>query len=278
MNELFTRQVGQQAYSAGVPQTKIAALLQRAEQISKRRVKTASKKLDVIDALISEAGMQKSASSVSYVSGVLNEALTNGANIHQAIQFTKEALDATAKKVVFIEKVSAIANDPKLSAYGEGFVERAKLAGMSQDDAVALLVDLVDTEKRADGDPSQMFKQAPDAGAGGGAPPGMPPGMDPSAGGGMPPGMDPTGGAGGDPSGGQGGPGASDPQEAQILQMLQSLPPEEQQQVIQQLLAAISGQGGGPSGPGAGQGVPPGPMAPPPQPGPGGPMGAQGPS
>ena len=267
MNELYTQEFISQAKQAGVPQEKVAQLLQRVDEISKRKVKTASvktasAKLDIVDSLIQGAGLQKTASSVSYVQGVLNEAFTNGANVAQAINFTKQALDATASRINFMEKVRSIQKDPQLSQYAEGFILAAKTAGMTNDEAVSLLVDLVEREKHAEGgDP--MFKQAPPAGAGG-PPPGDPaqgaPEGDPAAG--APP--MPPGGPGGDPS--QGGPGGN-PEEAQILQMLQSLPPEEQQQIIQQLLAAISGGQGGPGGPGAG-GPPPG-MA-----GPGGPGGA----
>jgi hypothetical protein len=273
MNELYQREFVTQALQSGVPREKIAALLERAEAIAQRKTKTASApKVDLVDDLIKNAGLQKTASSVSYTHGLLNEAFNSGANLPQAINITKQALDATAKKVVFMEKVSAINNNPKLSQYAEGFMLAAKTAGLSHDEAVSLLVDVVDREKQAGDD---MFKQSP-----GGPPPGgqggPAPDSDPAAG--SPPG----GGAGappsGDPSGGQGGPGASDPQEAQILQMLASLPPQEQQQIIQQLLAAISGGQGGPGGPGAG-GPPPGAMgAGGPPPGAGGPPpGAGGP-
>ncbi len=58
---------------------------------------------------------------------------------------------------------------------------------------------------------------------------------------------------------------------AQLEQLLQSLPPEQQEQVIQQLIAELTGQGGpggaeggAPGGPGAG-GPPPGAGGPPPQ-------------
>lgn len=275
MNELYQREFVSQALQSGVPREKIAALLERAENIAQRRTKTAAApKGDLVDSLIKGAGLQKTASSISYVQGVLNEAFNSGANLPQAIAFTKQALDATTQKVAFMEKVSAIAASPVLSKYAEGFLESAKTAGLSHDEAVSLLVDIVDREKQAAdqaGGPD-MFKQAPGAGAPGGDPSGGqggPPDSDPMAG--MPPGggaMGPAGPDGGDPSGGMGGPGQSDPQMAQILQELASLPPEEQQQIVQQLLAAISGGGqGGPGGPGAG-GPPPGAM------GPGGPGGA----
>jgi DNA-binding transcriptional regulator YhcF (GntR family) len=262
MNELYTREFVKQATQAGVPQQKIAALLERASEISKRSTNNASTKtassFDIVDSLITNAGMQKNASSVSYVQGILNEALISGANIPQAMNFTKQALAETVKKVAFMDKVSAIANNPRLNEYAEGFIAQAKTAGLSQEEAVSLLVDVVDREKTAvDGDP--MFKQPSDQGPGPSAPD-----SDPAAG--APP--------GGDPSAGEGQPGPSDPQEAQILQMLQSLPPEEQQQIIQQLLAAISGGQGGPGGPGAGGPPPAGAGGPPPGAGPGGPGGA----
>jgi hypothetical protein len=255
MNDLYTQEFVKQAQQAGLAQEKIATLLQRASQIANRsNIKTASKKLDIVDSLIKDAGLQKTASSVSYVQGILNEALTSGANIPQAIGFTKQALYATGQKIVFMDKVAAIQANPQLSQYAEGFLSSAKTAGLSQDEAVNLLVDLVDNEKRAGGD--DMFKGAP-AGAGGPPPGAGAPMDDPSAGG--PPGMGPGDpGAGGPPPGAGGPPpGGGEAEEAQILQMLQSLPPEEQQEVIQQLLAAISGGQGGPGGPGAG-GPPPG--------------------
>lgn len=263
MNELYQREFVNQATQSGVPQEKIAALLGRATQISQRKViKTASApKGNLIDSLITGAGLQKTASSISYTQGILNEAFTSGANLPQAINITKQALDATAQKVVFMEKVSAIANNPQLSQYAEGFILAAKTAGLSQDEAVSLLVDIVDREKQA-GD-EQMFKQSPS-----GPPPGPGAGV-------PPPGLD-------SPeddlaAAGQGGHGAGDDQEAQILQMLASLPPEEQQQIIQQLLASISGGGGpGAGGPPPGAGGPPptsldGPGGHPPMGGPGGP-------
>ena len=265
MNELYQREFVSQALQSGVPYEKIAALLERAENIAQRRTKTAAApKGDLVDSLIKGAGLQKTASSISYVQGVLNEAFNSGANLPQAIAFTKQALDATTQKVAFMEKVSAIAASPVLSKYAEGFLESAKTAGLSHDEAVSLLVDIVDREKQAvdqAGGPD-MFKQAPGgAGVAGGDPSngqGGPPDSDPMVG--MPPGggaMGPTDPGQGDPSGGMGGPGHNDPEMAQILQELASLPPEEQQQIVQQLLAAISGGGqGGPGGPGGPGGAP----------------------
>lgn len=266
MNNLYVQEFTKQALDNGVPQQNIAALLNKASQIASRQTKTAAApKLDIVDSLLKNAGMEKNASSISYVNGILNEAFMNGANVAQALQFTKTALDATNTKLAFMSKVNAIANDPRLSQYAEGFIGMAKQAGLSQDEAVSLLVDVVDREKQAHGsdDSTGMFKQPPDAGAG--APP-----SDPSAG--APPSPGGPSGPGSDPS--QGAPGA-DAETAQIMQMLQSLPPEEQQQIIQSLLAAISGQGGGPSPAGAGPaGAPPGgPGAMPPMP-----AGPQGPS
>ena len=240
MTDLYTQEFINQARRAGVPQEKVASLLERVNQISQRKTKTASQTFDLVDSLIKGAGLQKTASSVSYVQGVLNEAFTAGANLPEAINFTKQALDATSKKVAFMEKVSAVQADPHLSQYAEGFILAAKTAGMTNDEAVSLVIDLIDREKRA-GDP--MFKQAPGG-----------PGSDPSQ---SAPDADP---AAGSPPGGDPSQGGGDPQEQQILQMLASLPPQEQQQIIQQLLAAISGGGqGGPGGPppGAGAGGPP---------------------
>ena len=262
MNKLYTQELVAQAAQAGVPQEKIAALLQRAEEIASRNTtKTASSKnIDIVDGLLQEAGMQKTASSVSYVQGILNEAFNSGANLPQAIGFTKKALVATNEKIAFMEKVSAISGNPKLAQYADGFLKKAKEAGMGDDEALSLLVNVIDREKQAGG-PDDMFKHAPSQGG---------PGGDPGAGAGGPP-------MGAPDAGGIEGPGSpgGDPQEAQILQMLQSLPPEEQQQIIQQLLAVISGGQGGPGGPsGPGAGGPGGPAgAPPPGPQPGGPQG-----
>jgi hypothetical protein len=243
MNNLYKQEFVNQALQAGIDREKIAAVLSRAEQITKRgSVKSGSAEFDIVDSIIKEAGLEKNASSVSYVQGIFNEAFNNGANVPQAIQFTKKAMIATSAKVKFMEKVSAIANDPKLSLYADGFIDSAKTAGLSQDEAVALLVNVVDREKSAaHGD--DMFKGSP-----GGADGPPSPDSDPAA--------------GAPPGGGAGGPPGGDPQEDQILQMLASLPPQEQQQIIQQLLAAISGGQGGP-GAGAG-GPPPGAGGPPP--------------
>lgn len=285
MNELYTREFVKQAAANGLPQQKIAAIINRAQQIAYRQTKTASAKsnqnYDLVGRLLKSAGMEKTASSVSFTHGILNEAFMNGANLNEALEFTKTALDASAKKIQFMQKVAAIANHPTLGQWAEGFLGSAKQAGMSQDDAVALMVDLVDKEKRAAGDDSAMFKQPSDGGAP--APEGDPSaGAPPMGAGGPPPGdpsggqMDPTGGQM-DPSGGQGQPGGGDAQIAQILQELQSLPPEVQQQVIQQLLSVMGGGGqGGPAGapPGGPAGAPP-PGAPP-MGGPGGPPPPQG--
>jgi DNA-binding transcriptional regulator YhcF (GntR family) len=265
MTNLYNEQFVKQAMASGVPQENIAAILKRAQQISQRLTKVAFAKanprFDIVDSLLKSAGMEKTASSVGYAQGILNEAFMNGANLNQAVQFTKQALDSSVQRMQFMQKVAAITNNPKLNQYAEGFVIRAKEAGMSQDDAVALLVDVVDREKLADA--GGMFKQPSDG-------PQAPP-SDPAAGAppsGPMPGGDPTG--AGDPTGG------ADPEAAQIMQMLQSLPPEEQQAIISQLLQAISGGQGGPGGPAGG---PPGAGSPPPSAmGPGGPGGApQGP-
>jgi len=262
MNDLYTQEFVKQALQSGIPQEKIATLLNKADEISKRQstsTKTASiMNQDIIGNLINQAGMSKTASSIAYTNGLFSEALVNGANIPQAMQFVKTALAETSKKVAFMEKVSAIANDPKLSQYAEGFLNRAKQAGLSEDDSVRLLVDVVDREKSA-AHPDDMFKSAP-PGAGGDPSLGGPQGAPPMPGG---PGGDP--GAGADPSG-AGGPGGDE--EAQILQMIQSLPPEEQHKLISALMAAI--QGGG-AGPGTGDPSQSGPAGAPPMPPQGGP-------
>ena len=248
MNELYTQEFVKQALQSGVPQEKIAALLQRADEISTRTTKTAgTQNTDIIGDLLTGANMEKSASSVSYVHGILNEAFTNGANIPQAIVFAKTALDATNERLAFMQKVSSIKNDANLNQYAEGFMNSAKQAGMTENEALELLVDLVDKEKQAN---DGMFKQPSDSQAQGADAEGT----------GAPP---------------VGQPAHGSDEEAQIIQMLQSLPPEEQQQIIQQLLAAISGGQGGLSGPppSAG-GLPPSAGGPPPGAmAPGGPQG-----
>ena len=243
MNEIYTRQFAHQALQAGIPQEKIAALLNKADQIaqrSQRSTKTAATKFDFVDSLLVTAGLQKTASSVAYTQGLLSEAFTAGANVPQAYNFAKQALEATNVKLAFMQKIANINNSPALSKYAEGFLTSAKQAGVSDDEALSLLVNVIDREKRA-GDDS-MFKGAPS----GPPPPGMPPGG---------PGGDPTGGAGGPPPGADpmsgpgaqvGGPGGSE--EQQLLQLLESLPPEEQQKLIQELLATMGGGQGGPGG------------------------------
>ena len=244
MNEIYTRQFVHQALQTGIPQEKIAALLNKADQIaqrSQRSTKTAATKFDFVDSLLVTAGLQKTASSVAYTQGLLSEAFTAGANVPQAYSFAKQALEATNVKLAFMQKIANINNSPALSKYAEGFLTSAKQAGVSDDEALSLLVNVIDREKRA-GDDS-MFKGAP---SGPPPPPGMPPGG---------PGGDPTGGAGGPPPGADpmsgpgaqvGGPGGSE--EQQLLQLLESLPPEEQQKLIQELLATMGGGQGGPGG------------------------------
>src|ERR1035438_584303 len=100
MNSIYQQEFVNQAVKSGVANEKIAALLERAEEITKRKsTKTASSKLDLVDSLIQGAGMDKTASSVSYVQGILNEAFQSGANLPQAINITKQALDATTQKL-----------------------------------------------------------------------------------------------------------------------------------------------------------------------------------
>ena len=234
MNDQLAKQFVSHALRAGVPQEKIAALLNKADEISTRRTKTAASKFDVVDSLLSQAGLQKTASSVAYTQGLLSEALNNGANIPQAYGFAKQALEATNVKLAFMQKVAAIGNSPALSKYAEGFLASAKQAGMTDDAALSLLVNVVDNQKQAaDGDP--MFKSpAPDADPSAGAPPG------------------------GAPGGAPGADGQVGQEEQQLMQLLQSLPPEQQQQVVEQILAAIQGGGqGGPGGPGGPGGQPP---------------------
>ena len=252
MNQFYAHQFAQNAQAAGVPVEKVAALLKRASEITTRRgaIKTAG--AEIVNRLIGSAGMNKTASSVAYTHGLLKEAFDNGATLPQAYTFTKQALAETNARLTFMSKVAEIQNSPELSQYAEGFMGRAKLAGMSETDALNLVINVIDNEKRADD--AGMFKQpsAPDSDPAAGAPPGGPGGPGGPAG--------PT------------GPGAD--QEAQLMQVLQSLPPEEQQQIVQQILAAISGGQGGPGGPG---GPPPGAGGPPPSgaggPPPGGPQG-----
>ena len=275
MNDQLAKQFVSHALRAGVPQEKIAALLNKADEISTRRTKTAATKFDIVDSLLTNAGLQKTASSVAYTQGLLSEALTNGANVPQAYGFAKQALEATNTKLAFMQKVAAISNSPALSKYAEGFLGSAKQAGIADDEALSLLVNVIDNQKQASGDP--MFKSpAPDGAPAAGAPPGGGAGGPPPGAGAPPPGGAP----GGEPPHHGGHPGGPEGQvgqeEQQLMELLQSLPPEQQQQIVEQLLAAIQGGGqGGPGGPGGPGGQPPGAGAPPPG---GGGMPPQGPA
>ena len=121
------------------------------------------------------------------------------------------------------------------TAYIDGFVKRAQDAGLSKEQAMSFLKSAMDPASLANaggGDPSQGGG-IPGGGAGG-----PPPGADPSQGqppqsnGGIPP---------------------------EIEQMIQQLPPEVLQQLVQEIEAELGqgGQGGDPSQAGAG-GPPPG--------------------
>jgi DNA-binding transcriptional MerR regulator len=111
-----------------------------------------------------------------------------------------------------------------------GFIKKAQNLGLSNEAIRSLL------------------KEAND----GGMPAGGPPPMDPSAGAGGPPPMDPS--AGGPPGAGGGVP-------PEIEQLIQQLPPEVLQQLVQEIEAELAngGQGGGqpPVDPSAGGGQPP---------------------
>ncbi len=232
MNQAYVDSFIKQALSSGVPEEKIAALLHKAEEISLRKSpKTAEENLNlIVSNLLKEAGLQKTASSVAYTNGILKQALDSGATPDNAITIAKEALDATQARLNYLSKISAIANDAELSNYAEGFLKAAMDAGMTEADATSALISQIDNIKLAS---SELFKQpvsGPDAG--------------------------PEAGLGDDgaPAPGQGGP-QEDP-----LQLIQSLPPEQQQALIQQLLAMIGGGQGGPQG--APQGNPSAPAAP----------------
>ena len=125
-------------------------------------------------------------------------------------------------------------------AYIEGFTKKAQEAGLTVQQAQTLL-------KQAGMDPSMMA-----AAGGAGAGPGQSPTGDPSAGG--PPGQgappDPTGGQGGAAGMAAGGGGMGVPPE--LEQMLQSLPPEVLQQLVQEIQAELGNGGQG------GAGAPPG--------------------
>ena len=248
MNEAYVNSFVKQARAAGMPQQKIAALLDRAYEISSRgNVKSAADNhLDqLVTGLLGQAGLDKTASSVAYTNGILKEALDQGATPAQAMDCAKNALRKTSEDLTTMGKMASIVQNQDYASYAEGFIKAATTAGLSDADATRAFVNLFEREKRAHGhDGGDMFKHT-------GLPPGGdpsqggPPGMDPGAG--VPPGMDDGsagGPPGGDPSqGGPGGPGGQIPPEL-LIQLLQMLAQEQQQQ-----------QGG--------QGGPPGMMPPP---------------
>ena len=227
------------ALKAGMPREKIASLLSKADEISTRgnklQPKLAESYLDnTINQLLTSTGFDKTASSVAYTHGLLKSAIDAGASPAEAMQITKAALAQTYSNLTHMQKVSAVQNDPNLYNYALGFVKSAVAKGYNEQEAWNYVVNLIDQEKQAAHGGNQMFKQDVSQGGPGGAPGG--------------PGGDPTGGMGGGP----GGAGGGQPSEDDVMALLQSLPPEEQQQVLQQFLAMISGGQGGPGGAGAG--------------------------
>lgn len=247
MNEQYVASFVKQALAAGMPQQKIAQLLDKAMEISSRgSVKTAAANhLDqIVSGLLQGAGLDKTASSVAYTNGILKEALDNGATPEQAIGLAKQALYKTTEDLTVMSKMASISQKQEHAYYAEGFIKAAMGAGMNQADATRACVGLF--EKTAGGD---MFKQGPQAG-------GPPSGGDPS---------DPSGGGDpsqGDPSqGGPGGPGGGD--------SLNNIPPQLLMQLLQMLAQQQQGgQGGPPPGmmpPGGPPGMPPGGAGGPPQ-------------
>jgi len=160
MNDKYISAFIKQATAAGMPQQKIAALLDKAYEIGSRgSVKTAAANyLDqTVTTLLSSAGLNKTASSVAYTNGILKEALDQGATPEQAIEFTKRALYQTSNNLGTMSKLAAIAQNKDYASYAEGFIKSAIDAGMSQQDAAQTLVALFEREKRASGE--EMFKQ-----------------------------------------------------------------------------------------------------------------------
>ena len=266
MNQFYAEQFASQAVASGIPREKVAALLKRAEEISYRRDSLKTAGAELVGRLMNKSGMQKSASSQAYVLGLLKTAFDEGANLPQAYDFCSRALVATNEKLAYMAKVAEVQNSPELSKYAEGFLASAKLAGMNEQDATNLLLNVIEREKRAHGgDDSAMFKHPQDPSSAG-TPPG---GGDPASGGGPAPGAPPMSSApspdGAPPGGDVGAAGGGDvaQEEQALMQMLQSLPPNEQQQILQQIISAIQQQQGQGGQPGAGpQGAPPSPGMP----------------
>jgi hypothetical protein len=263
MTEQLVREFTKHALASGLAREKVAALISKAAEIQSRRpqnIKTAEANLnEIVSSLLSEAGFDKNASSIAYTHGILKEALDNRISPEATIKVAKLALTKTRENLELATKLAEISRDPGLAEYAESFIKAATDHGYSQEDATRYVVGLIENEKRAvAGGPAGMgavgqpggagqgsmgmFKQPmPDPSQGGLGGPGGPPGGAPGMGGaGGPPGMGDQGGMGGLEAllgqGGQGAPGGEqiDPQ------------------MLQQLLAIISGGQGAGQSPAAG--------------------------
>src|SRR6266853_52954 len=96
-----------QALAQGIPQTKVAELLNKAQEISNRQnTKTAGNNFDeVFSGLIKGAGLDKTNSSVAYTSGLIKESMNLGATPQQAIELTKHALYKTNQDLQLMQKM-----------------------------------------------------------------------------------------------------------------------------------------------------------------------------
>jgi hypothetical protein len=261
MTEQLVQEFTKRALSAGLPREKVAALISKAAEIQSRRpqkVKTAEENLnEIVSSLLTEAGFDKNASSIAYTHGILKEALDHKLSPDATIKVAQQALYKTRENLELAAKLAEISQDPKLAEYAEGFIKAATDNGYSQEDATRYVVDLIQNEKRAvAGGPAGMGAIGqPGAGQGGPGAMGMfkQPMPDPSQGasglGG--PGAGPGAGAPGGGMGGleallgQGGPGGPGGQGGPGGEQIDP-------QMLQQLLAIISGGQGAGQSPAAG--------------------------
>lgn len=244
MTDQLVNEFVKRALNSGIPREKVAALVSKAQEIEFRNApqKTAQVQLNnIVSNLLNEAGFDKNASSIAYTQGILKEALDNRISPNAAVKVAQLALAKTRANLNTANKLAEISKNAELADYAEGFIKAATSRGYTQEYATNYVINLIEKEKRAAGP--------------GGQPP-MPPGGGGAPGGGgmfKQPMPDPSslGGPGGAP-GGPGGQGGIPPELAALLggqggQGGQQIDP----QMLEQILALISGgQGqGGPGGP-----------------------------
>ena len=124
------------ASAAGLSKEQITSFMADAGLAEKS---AADKPEDLFSAVVTAAGVEKTAAALGYAEGFLRQASDRGLSPEQAVSLAKVALASVFPKVAASEKTAAATQTPEEKAYVAGLYEKAAAYGLNEEQTTAFL-------------------------------------------------------------------------------------------------------------------------------------------